>query len=102
MRKSIWYNNNIHYFVVNKPANKKNKISFNSHNSLFYINKYFISSNENNSISLNLYKKLEFSNLYFIYYIFFLKNMQSRHLLNKNVIHFLFNKAFQMFFIRFI
>jgi len=102
MRKSIWHNNNIYFFVEYKLTNKKNKISLSNNNSLFSINKYSISSNENNNIYSNLYKKLEFTSLYFLYYVFFCTNMQSQHILNKNIIDFLIYQAYLISFIKFI
>jgi hypothetical protein len=102
MRKSIWYNNNINFFVEYKLTNKKNKITLSNNNSLFTINKYFYLSNENNNIFLNFYKKFEFFYIYFIYYFFISKYIQHHYFLNKNIIHLLFNKAFFMHLFRFL
>lgn len=93
MRKSIWYNNNINFFVEYQPTSKKKKITSTSMNSLFFINKYSVSSIEETFIFFNLYKKLELSYIYFIYYFLFNKYKQNIFLFHKEIIYFLFYKS---------
>ena len=101
MRKSIWYNNNIHFFIEYNPISKKNKITPSNINSLFFINKYTVSSIEKTFIFFNLYKKLELNNIYFMYYILFGKYKQSLYFFNKNMINFLFYQAVHINFKKF-
>lgn len=102
MRKSIWYNNNINFFIEYKPINKKNKITTIKNNSLFTINKYSISSTEQIAIFFNLYKKLEFNYIYFLYYILLNKYKQHLFFTNKNIINFLFYKVVYFHLFKFI